>query len=134
MSSTLLWPDIVKVGLRTRTSSPTSHSNLFTALQEINDEFITGFLALADGEKDPRDLLVIFAIERVLILEFNTVKFTEVSSHHALEKPKLMIKQRLFDSICCYFPISFRPPPNDPYGITTEDLSSSLRFVFEGST
>ncbi|TFL01612.1 Dos2-interacting transcription regulator of RNA-Pol-II-domain-containing protein [Pterulicium gracile] len=87
------------------------------ALQEINDEFITGFLALADGEKDPRDLLVIFAIERVLILEFNTVKFTE----------------RLFDSICCYFPISFRPPPNDPYGITTEDLSSSLRLCLSST-
>jgi DNA repair/transcription protein MET18/MMS19 len=80
-------------------------------LQEINDEFITGFLALVDGEKDPRDLLLIFAIERVIILEFDISKFTE----------------RMFDLICCYFPISFRPPPNDPYGITTEDLSSSLR-------
>lgn len=27
----------------------------------------------------------------------------------------------------CYFPISFRPPPNDPYGITADDLKLALR-------
>lgn len=29
--------------------------------------------------------------------------------------------------VFCYFPISFRPPPNDPYGITADDLKLSLR-------
>lgn len=33
----------------------------------------------------------------------------------------------LFDSVFSYFPISFRPPPNDPYGITAQDLKSRLR-------
>ena len=33
----------------------------------------------------------------------------------------------LFDSVFCYFPITFRPPPNDPYGITALDLKSRLR-------
>lgn len=27
----------------------------------------------------------------------------------------------------CYFPITFRPPPDDPYGITAQDLKSRLR-------
>ena len=27
----------------------------------------------------------------------------------------------------CYFPITFRPPPNDPYGITAQDLKTRLR-------
>lgn len=27
----------------------------------------------------------------------------------------------------CYFPITFRPPPEDPYGITTDDLKKALR-------
>lgn len=26
-----------------------------------------------------------------------------------------------------YFPITFKPPPNDPYGITTQDLKDRLR-------
>ena len=33
----------------------------------------------------------------------------------------------------CYFPISFRPPPNDPYGITAEDLKTSLRGCMSAS-
>lgn len=35
--------------------------------------------------------------------------------------------QMLFDSAFCYFPITFRPPPNDPYGISAQDLKSRLR-------
>ena len=35
--------------------------------------------------------------------------------------------QTLFDSVFCYFPITFRPPPDDPYGITAQDLKSRLR-------
>src|ERR1700733_15836474 len=35
--------------------------------------------------------------------------------------------QSLFNITFCYFPITFRPPPNDPYGITTEDLRLALR-------
>jgi len=27
----------------------------------------------------------------------------------------------------CYFPITFRPPPDDPYGITSEHLKIGLR-------
>ena len=27
----------------------------------------------------------------------------------------------------CYFPITFRPPPDDPYGITAQDLKTRLR-------
>ena len=33
----------------------------------------------------------------------------------------------LFDSVFCYFPITFRPPPDDPYGITAVDLKNRLR-------
>lgn len=35
-------------------------------------------------------------------------------------------RQEFFDITYCYFPITFRPPPDDPYGITTEDLKRSL--------
>ena len=33
----------------------------------------------------------------------------------------------MFDVTFCYFPIMFKPPPNDPYGITAEDLKLALR-------
>lgn len=33
----------------------------------------------------------------------------------------------LFDVVFCYFPITFRPPPDDPYGITSDDLKLALR-------
>ena len=33
----------------------------------------------------------------------------------------------LFDVLYCYFPISFRPPPDDPYKITAQDLKIRLR-------
>lgn len=33
----------------------------------------------------------------------------------------------MFDSVFCYFPITFRPPPDDPYGITAQDLKTRLR-------
>jgi len=36
-------------------------------------------------------------------------------------------EQELFDVTFCYFPITFTPPKDDPYGITSEDLILSLR-------
>lgn len=39
------------------------------------------------------------------------------------------LDQSLFNIVFCYFPITFRPPPNDPYGISTDDLRLALRYV-----
>lgn len=46
----------------------------------MGEEFIRGYLTLAEGEKDPRNLLLAFAIDRVLLVEFNVVNFIEVYS------------------------------------------------------
>jgi DNA repair/transcription protein MET18/MMS19 len=35
--------------------------------------------------------------------------------------------QDLFEAAFNYFPITFRPPPGDPYGITSQDLKDRLR-------
>lgn len=37
--------------------------------------------------------------------------------------------QSFFDVTFCYFPITFRPPPDDPYGITSEQLKEKLLYV-----
>lgn len=81
------------------------------ALKGLGGEFISGYIKLADGEKDPRNLMVAFAIARVVGVEF------DISGH----------VEEFFNILFCYFPITFRPPPDDPYGITSEDLKERLR-------
>lgn len=76
--------------------------------------FVAGYIDLADGEKDPRNLMLAFAIARVMLIEF------DVGSHI----------EDIFNITFCYFPITFRPPPDDPYRITSEDLKKTLRLVF----
>jgi DNA repair/transcription protein MET18/MMS19 len=39
----------------------------------------------------------------------------------------------MFDITFCYFPIMFKPPPNDPYGITADDLKLALRGCMSAS-
>ncbi|KZT07275.1 ARM repeat-containing protein [Laetiporus sulphureus 93-53] len=80
------------------------------ALKSMGKEFLAGYISLAEGEKDPRNLLLAFAINRVLLLEF------DISAHI----------EDLFNITFCYFPITFRPPPDDPYGIKTDDLKTAL--------
>ncbi len=45
----------------------------------MGSDFISGYIGLAEGEKDPRNLLLAFAIARVLLIEFDTAKHIEVS-------------------------------------------------------
>jgi hypothetical protein len=40
-------------------------------LKNMGDQFLSSYIALADGEKDPRNLMVAFAIARVLAIEFD---------------------------------------------------------------
>ena len=47
--------------------------------------FIVGYVNLADGEKDPRNLMLAFAIARVLLIEF------DVSSHIEVGRRRLVI-------------------------------------------
>jgi hypothetical protein len=40
------------------------------------------------------------------------------------------IIEKIFDSVACYFPITFNPPEDDPYGVTSEMLITSLENIF----
>ena len=77
----------------------------------MGDESLIGITSVVAGEKDPRNLMLIFSMLRVVMLEW------DISSH----------AETMFDSVYAYFPITFRPPPNDPYGITAQDLKGRLR-------
>ncbi|BGP17780.1 hypothetical protein JCM10213v2_005822 [Rhodosporidiobolus nylandii] len=81
------------------------------ALKRMGKEFLTGYAQLVEGEKDPRNLMLSFELVRVMLLEFEVEGAVE----------------DLFDITFCYFPITFTPPPDDPYGISSEDLIVALR-------
>ncbi|EXJ88711.1 hypothetical protein A1O1_05643 [Capronia coronata CBS 617.96] len=81
------------------------------AVRNMGDESLVGITQLVAGEKDPRNLMLIFSMLRVLMVEW------DISGH----------VEMMFDSVYAYFPITFRPPPNDPYGITAQDLKDRLR-------
>lgn len=78
---------------------------------ESRPDFMSRFIAYFDGEKDPRNLMVVFSILRVPMTEWNIGADA----------------QELFDAVFNYFPITFRPPPDDPYGITAQDLKDRLK-------
>ncbi|XP_015243038.1 PREDICTED: MMS19 nucleotide excision repair protein homolog [Cyprinodon variegatus] len=87
-------------------------------LKGLGADFVFGFVQSMDGERDPRNLLLAFQIARNILLRgYNLGKFTE----------------ELFEVTSCYFPIDFSPPPNDPHGITKEELIQALRAVLTGT-
>ena len=46
----------------------------------MGKEFVTGYHSVADGEKDPRNLLLAFSIGRVVLIEFDISSHVAVSS------------------------------------------------------
>ncbi|XP_071487624.1 MMS19 nucleotide excision repair protein homolog [Diadema antillarum] len=80
-------------------------------LQAMGSEFVLGVLHAVDGEKDPRNLILVFNILPTVINNFSIDMFVEET----------------FEVVACYFPIDFRPPPNDPYNISREDLVEGLK-------
>ncbi|EJT48863.1 hypothetical protein A1Q1_02122 [Trichosporon asahii var. asahii CBS 2479] len=94
-----------------------------------SSEFINSYSKVVDGEKDPRNLMLLFQLDKVILSEFNVKDQIEVSFKVLRE----LTVQEMFDITFCYFPITFRPPPNDPYGITSDDLKTALRACLSAS-
>ncbi|XP_056285435.1 MMS19 nucleotide excision repair protein homolog isoform X3 [Pseudoliparis swirei] len=87
-------------------------------LKGLGPDFVFGFVQSMDGERDPRNLLLAFQIAKSVVLRgYDLGKFTE----------------ELFEVTSCYFPIDFSPPPNDPHGITREELIQMLRDALTGT-
>lgn len=78
----------------------------------INNLFIEVFVKVATGEKDPRNLLISFELNFKISTQLNNIT---------------LYREALFDVLFCYFPITFRPPKDDPYNISNQDLKLSLR-------
>ena len=80
-------------------------------VRRMEADFVLGFIQSMDGEKDPRNLLVCFQNIQQIVSNLQFEAFVE----------------DLFEVTSCYFPIDFTPPPNDPHGISKEDLVLQLR-------
>ncbi|KAB7496198.1 MMS19 nucleotide excision repair-like protein [Armadillidium nasatum] len=77
----------------------------------MNDEFILNFISAAEGEKDPRNLVLLFSFFPNIAKELSLKDFAE----------------DLFELVAAYFPIDFVPPKRDDFIVTTEDLTIGLR-------
>ncbi|CEP62136.1 Met18p LALA0_S04e08658g [Lachancea lanzarotensis] len=84
----------------------------------LNNLFIETFLSIATGEKDPRNLLLSFNLNTKVSTALNDIA---------------SFKEDLFDTLFCYFPITFKPPKDDPYKISNSDLKIALRNAISAS-
>nr|POF12769.1 mms19 nucleotide excision repair protein like [Quercus suber] len=91
------------------------------AIQQIHKDdpaFLEKFIAYFEGEKDPRNLMVVFSLLQVPMTEW------DIHSN----------AQDMFEAVFNYFPITFKPPPDDPYGITAQDLKDRLRICIASNS
>ncbi len=119
------------------------------AMSSLKSDFVFAFVRCVDGERDPRNLLLAFHTFLDVVREIpEFTTFAEVSfpsSPLIISAPaqdvlflsrslslslSLTYKpyQELFEVVSVYFPITFTPKPNDPTGITKEELVLSLRW------
>jgi len=97
----------------------------------LRADFVFSFVRALDGERDPRNLVVGFqTFVKVVhnIPEF--VRFVEVQiccCQDGFRPPYRACSKELFEVVSVYFPVTFTPKPNDPYGISKETLIQNLR-------
>ncbi len=86
-------------------------------IRGMGTDFVRIVVNLATTERDPRNLMLVFTMTEVVLNEWEPEHIDEMSDE-------------LYETLQRYFPISFRPKPNDPLTITAEDLIMKLRGCF----
>eukprot|EP01050_Picozoa_sp_SAG11_P008702 SAG11_NODE_779_length_7207_cov_3.043894_2_plen_1078_part_00 len=87
-----------------------------SSIVEIGEDFAGGVIAAVDGEKDPRNLVLVFSLVPMLT--------------GLLEIARNELAEELFDVIAVYFPITFEAPRNDKFGVTGDQLRGKLSAAF----
>jgi DNA repair/transcription protein MET18/MMS19 len=92
-------------------------------------EQIESLVAACDGEKDPRNVLLVCELWKHIPRAFCGVaeddeKRRPSDAHRAAFAAAA---EELYDVVAAYFPVSFRPPPGDTIKVTHEQLASTLR-------
>lgn len=105
-------------------------------LESVPEKFVKTFVHLTSGEKDPRNLMISFQISQKVLSLSNDLSNSLKQNPSDPKSEKIVSTYQsilakhatsLFDVTFCYFPITFEPPKNDPYGITSLDLKLALR-------
>ncbi len=100
-----------------------SYKILMYLLNDMNEsffkieEYIKNVLDAVEGEKDPRNILVIFQLVR---------RINETLDPDILYP----FTKNFFDILESYYPIEFNPPKNSPDKITSDDLKTKLNEAF----
>jgi hypothetical protein len=77
-SWTRYWPATGKVSPYLLNQSDVQNTDRNPALKDMGADFLNSYTQLVDGEKDPRNLLLLFAMDRVILLEFDVSAHIEV--------------------------------------------------------
>ena len=67
-----------------------------SALEEMGNDSIVGITDLASGEKDPRNLMIIFSILKVIMIEWDIATHAEVRRFLSEEDSRLLMSDRHF--------------------------------------
>ena len=108
-----------------------ANESFVTSLQPNAADILNGLICCIEEEKDPRCLLEVFSLMSAAFSVFSRALTTEVvlttdEADGTETQRTLQLAVRGFESLSCYFPITFNPPPNDPFGITPQALTSTL--------
>jgi len=103
-------------------------------------EQIESLVAACDGEKDPRNVLLVCELWKHIPAAFCGESPFRDSENHSEHKKEARNRpsdahraafaaaaEELYDVVAAYFPVSFRPPPGDAIKVTHEQLASTLR-------
>lgn len=118
---------------------------------------LEGMISAIDSEKDPRCLLLALKVfakavqsfsyvldesnnsqppDTLMVTEDTHAKTSLFSSSiqypsfvlpNPVAQSHIVLAGKVFDSVACYFPITFTPPPDDPFGVAPEALISALQ-------
>ena len=94
-------------------------------------------MAACDGEKDPRNVLLLCELWTALPRAFCGDGRERSGRRRAAAAGEQKVAKRraafasaaeeLYDVVAAYFPVSFRPPPGDSVRVTREQLAATLR-------
>lgn len=76
----------------------------------MSGDFLYGLINSIDGERDPRNLDLIFSFMPDFLSQY----------------PLLHLAEEIFEIFACYFPIDFNPSKQDPESITRDALAEKL--------
>ncbi|KAL5970031.1 hypothetical protein TSMEX_002229 [Taenia solium] len=88
-----------------------SYDGTRSGLNSMKLEFIRGFIASTEGEKDPECLMTVFLMHPLVLQHFNLANLAE---EH-------------FDCMAAYFPVNYTPLPGSPTVISRAQLAERLR-------